>query len=164
MPLAPGWSGRIEIADAALVVDASVFVEYLAPGAAVDQVSPLFSPGWRCELWAPDLCVLEVANALRKRFLSDPRFTRSHLTDAITDLLLLDPVLVGARALVGDALSHVDRLTFYDASYLALAKLRRLPLCTLDSGLAEVAEATGLETLTPGTERYRRWIHDGQNR
>lgn len=41
----------------------------------------------RSGLWIPDLCLLEIANALRKQFVTDGRFTRRHLAD----LLALGP-------------------------------------------------------------------------
>ncbi|MGH8935821.1 MAG: type II toxin-antitoxin system VapC family toxin [Acidimicrobiia bacterium] len=139
-------------------MDASVFVEYLAPGSAVDAVTPLFSPRARCEYWAPDLCVLEVANALRKRYLSDQRFTRGHLDEAVEDMSLLQPVLIGAASLVMHALRYAHRLTMYDAAYVAVADLRRLPLCTLDEDLAATARAEGVEVLIPASEAFSQWL------
>lgn len=56
------------------------------------------------ELWVPDLCALEVANALRKRYLTDSGFTRRHLTGAVSDLLSLGLLVVGSRVLVERAL------------------------------------------------------------
>lgn len=144
------WSGRIGIAEQGLVVDASVFVEYLAPGPAHSEAAPLFDPGAAIELWIPDLCLLEVANALRKRFLTDRRFTRRHLADAVDDLLRLGPIVVGSRVLVGQALFFAENLTVYDATYVVLALARGLPLCTFDRGLAEAARTAGLAVLVPG--------------
>lgn len=141
----------IAIADAA-VVDASVFVEYLSPGASHREVAPLFESEADFELWAPDLCLLEVANTLRKRFLTDKRFTRRHLTDSVADLLALGPIVVSSRVLVEHAIRFADDLTIYDAAYLVLAIARRLPICTLDPGLAAEAERSGVVVLVPGRD------------
>jgi predicted nucleic acid-binding protein len=39
------------------------------------------------------------------------------------------------------ALARRHGLTFYDAAYLELAKRERIPLATLDDGLADAARA-----------------------
>ena len=133
-------------------MDASVFAEYLAPGPAHGDVAPLFSPESRIELWTPDLCLLEVANALRKRFLTDKRFSRRHLVDGVSDLLALDPVVVGSGVLVERSLQFAENLTVYDAVYLVLAAARRIPLCTLDAGLAAEARKARVPVLVPGID------------
>jgi predicted nucleic acid-binding protein len=136
------------------VVDASVFVEYLAPGAAHDDVAPLFDPHSATELWAPDLCLAEVANALRKWFLMEESFTRRHLAEAVRDLLDLGVVVVSSRVLVERAIELAQRLTVYDAAYVALAAARRIPLCTLDTGLTAEARKAGVTVLVPGTDAF----------
>jgi predicted nucleic acid-binding protein len=136
------------------VVDASVFVEYLAPGAAQGDVAFLFDPESRIELWTPDLCLLEVANALRKRYLTDKRFTRQHLADAVADLIALGPLVVSGRVLVERALQFADNLSVYDAVYLTLAASRTIPICTLDIALASQARAVGVTALVPRTDPY----------
>ncbi|MGH2806860.1 MAG: type II toxin-antitoxin system VapC family toxin [Actinomycetota bacterium] len=134
------------------MVDASVFVEYLAPGPAHGDVAPLFDQGSTIELWTPDLCLVEVANALRKRFLADKRFTRRHLADAVADLLALGPVVVSSSVLVERAIRLAENLTVYDAVYLVLAKARRIPICTLDTGLAGAARKARVTVLVPGRD------------
>ena len=133
-------------------MDASVYAEYLAPGPAHGDVAPLFSPESKIELWTPDLCLLQVANALRKRFLTDKRFTRRHLVDGVSDLLALDPVVVGSGVLVERSLQFAENLTVYDAVYLVLAAARRIPLCTLDAGLAAEARKASVPVLVPGID------------
>jgi len=134
------------------VADASVFVEYLAPGAAHADVAPLFDTESTVELWTPDLCLLEVGNALRRRFLTDKRFTRRHLSDGVAEFLALGPLIVSSRVLVQRASRFADNLTMYDAVYLELAVARRLPICTLDAGLAAEARRAGLSPLVPGVD------------
>jgi predicted nucleic acid-binding protein len=102
------------------------------------------------ELWAPDLCLFEAANALRKRFLVDERFTQRHLADGVADLLALGPILVSSQVLVEDTLAFAENLTTYDAAYLVLAAARGVPLCTFDGGLAAAARKAGIIALVPG--------------
>jgi predicted nucleic acid-binding protein len=104
------------------------------------------------ELWTPDLCLLEFANALRKRFLTDKRFTRRHLADAVADLLALGLLIVSSRVLVEGAIRFADNLTVYDAAYLVLAAARRVPLCTLDNRLAKEGRKAGISVLVPGKD------------
>ncbi|CAN5717120.1 hypothetical protein BH18ACT15_BH18ACT15_04110 [soil metagenome] len=115
-------------------------------------MAPLFDPERRVELWTPDLCLLEVANALRKRFLSDERFTRRHLADAVADLLALGLLVVTSRVLVGPALRYAENLTVYDAVHLVLAAARRIPICTLDTGLVGQARRSRVNALVPGVD------------
>lgn len=105
----------------------------------------------------PDLCLLEVANALRRRRLTDRRFTRTHLREAVADPLALRPVVVSSAALIEAAIDDADFLTTCDASYLAVAAAWRLPLCTLHAPLAGAAQAEGLEVLVPGTQAFAVW-------
>ena len=129
-----------------------MFVEYLAPGRLHGEVASLFDPESRIELWVPDVCVLGVTNALRKRFLTDGRFTHRHLADAVADLLALGLVIVSSSALVERTVQFATNLTAYDAVYLVLAESRRIPLCTLDAGLAAEARNAGVSVLVPGTD------------
>ncbi|MFN2388851.1 MAG: type II toxin-antitoxin system VapC family toxin [Actinomycetota bacterium] len=140
------------MAERSAVVDASVLAEYLAPGSAHGDVAPLFDPESRMELWTPDLCLLEVANVLRKRFLTDRRFTRQHLADGVADLLGLGLLIVSSRALVEGAIRFADNLTVYDAAHLVLAAARHNPICTLDTRLAKEARRAGVTVLVPGTD------------
>jgi predicted nucleic acid-binding protein len=96
--------------------------------------------------------LLEVANALRKRFLTDKRFTRRHLVDGVADLLALGPLVVSSRVLVDRTIQFVENLTVYDAVYLVLAAARRIPLCTLDTGLAAEARRARVTVLVPGID------------
>jgi predicted nucleic acid-binding protein len=104
------------------------------------------------ELWTPDLCLLEVANALRKRFLTDKRFTRQHLADGVADLLALGPLIVSSRVLVEGAIQFAENLTVYDAAYVMLSAARRIPICTLDTRLAKEARKARITVLVPGTD------------
>jgi predicted nucleic acid-binding protein len=96
--------------------------------------------------------LLEVANALRKRSFIDKRFTRQHLADGVADLLALGPLVVSSRVLVERAIQFADNLTVYDAAYLVLAAVRRIPICTLDAGVAAEARKARVTVLVPGTD------------
>ncbi len=96
--------------------------------------------------------MVEVANSLRKRFLTDGRFTRQHLAEGVADLLALGLIVVSGRVLVEQAVRFAENLTVYDAVYLVLAAARRLPVCTLDSGLAAEARRSGISVLVPGKD------------
>lgn len=152
------WSGRTAIAERALVLDASVLFEYLAPGPALEDVAPLFGPDLELDYWVPDHSLLEVTSALRKRYLRDPEFSKRSLAAAILNLLELGLIPVPSSVLIERTLVFVDDLTSYDASYVVLAEARGIPLCTLDRGLARTAEARGLHVLGPGTSTLARWI------
>lgn len=93
-----------------------------------------------------------MANALRKRFLADKRFTRRHLLAGVADLLALGPFVVSSGVLLEGTLQFADNLTVYDAVYLVLAAARRIPLCTLDTGLVAEARRTGVGVLVPGKD------------
>ena len=59
---------------------------------------------------------------------------------------------MSSRVLVQRASRFADNLTMYDAVYLELAVARRLPICTLDAGLAAEARRAGLSPLVPGVD------------
>lgn len=89
---------------------------------------------------------------MRKRSLSDERFTRRHLAAAVADLLSLGPIVVSSQVLVEGALGFAENLTIYDAVYLVLATARGIPLCTCDGGLAAIAKGAGVPVLVPGRD------------
>ena len=154
---------RIAIAEFAAVLDAGVIYEYLAPGNAFDEVAPLFDPSARFECWVPDHCLVEVGNALRKRYLRDVHFTRARLRRAIENLLELGPLAIPLQALLQDAMAFVDILTPYDAAYLVLAQLLGLTLVTLDPGIAQAAEKQRVRVLVPKHEAVETWIASAQS-
>ncbi len=128
---------------ATFVVDASVVVEFLAPGRWVRAADRFMSGlAWPTplELFAPDLLHLEVANALRKLTLSGA------LEDTVASQLMrrlpeLAIATVSATALVGQAWSLRHQLSIYDASYAALARELACPLVTTDARLARACAA-----------------------
>jgi predicted nucleic acid-binding protein len=64
---------------------------------------------------------------------------------------LIEVALLGFRfADPGDTSQHAPPLTYYDASYLALAKETGSVLVTYDERLAQAAREQGIAVMTPG--------------
>ncbi len=133
-----------------LVLDASVAIAWCF---ADEMTIPLVALRRRVAsdgAVAPTLWPLEVANALLIAI------RRGRLTSAACDALLLrlermDILRDGETGRHASSqtirLAELHRLTAYDASYLELARRRRLPLATLDAALARAATAEGVATL-----------------
>ncbi len=127
-------------------MDASVLVEFLAPG-RWGQPADRFMSGlvWHTplDLFAPDLIFLEVGNALRKlslaRLLSDRRAGR--LLERLPELAI---ATVAPAPLLGLAWSFRKRMTMFDASYAALARSLDCPLVTTDGRFATACVSFGL--------------------
>lgn len=127
------------------VVDASVVVEFLAPGRS-GEAADRFIGGlaWPSplELLAPDLLLLEVANALRKlaliKSISDAAADR-----AVNRLPEIGIAAIAPGPLLADAWTLRSKLTIYDALYVALAKNLDIPLVTADVRLSRAMKGTG---------------------
>ena len=124
------------------VVDASVVVKLFVdePGSA--EAVQLVSDGH--ELAAPELLLLEVANALHRK-LRDQAILTDDLLPAIDrmqrSLLDLRPVSASVRRAVQLALV-IDH-PVYDCLYLALAEQLRAPLVTADRRFRDAATRAG---------------------
>lgn len=120
------WQFREEQTDAALAVLADV-----SEGGAVVPV-----------LWR-----FEVANGLQ-RSVRRGRIDAKDRDDALLDLSVLDIRVDDESAdrawAATVTLSDLYGLTVYDAAYLELAQRLRLPLATLDDGLARASRAAGV--------------------
>jgi len=128
------------------VVDASVVVEFLAPGrwgAPADRFIGGLAWHSPLDLYAPDLIFPEVANALRKlslaKLISDRRAGR-----LVEHLPKLSIATVASAALLGPAWSFRKRMTTYDAGYAALARILDCPLVTTDRRLAAACTSFGI--------------------
>ena len=135
-------SGRAGIAE--LVVDASVFVEFLLPGAREEECRELIDDP-ATELLVPDLVFVETANAFRK-LLKENHVDPTGAGELLDDLVALPLGSFPTRSLVHPALDHFGDLTAYDACYLALAMARGCPLATFDRKLGDEARAWGVST------------------
>lgn len=123
-------------------MDASVLVEWLLPGVRQEQAALLFEDP-ELDLVAPDLILLEAANAFRTTWRAGI-VSSDDLGIALSDLAEIPIETVGTRTLLDGVAALSPELTAYDACYLALAILRNVPLATFDRQLAEVAAARGV--------------------
>jgi predicted nucleic acid-binding protein len=132
---------------AAFVVDASVVVEFLAPGkhgAAADRFIGGLAWDEPLELFAPDLILLEVANALRR--LTDAKALSPAAADrAVHRLPQLAIAMVATGALLEEAWSLRRRMTIYDGAYAGLARALDRPLVTADKRLARACGTARIE-------------------
>jgi len=117
-----------------IVVDASVVVELLLGGARAETVLPILERH-EGSLHAPALLDTEVAHALRSLALRG--MIRNDRGKAAVEILQDLPLeRHPATLLLPRIWSLRDRLTGYDATYVALAEALDAPLATFDAGLA----------------------------
>ncbi|HMN73070.1 MAG TPA: type II toxin-antitoxin system VapC family toxin [Rhodoblastus sp.] len=127
-----------------LVVDASVVAALYFPDEKPALIAGIAQRMIEAQTFAPRLFWYEIrATALKKE-------RRGILPAVVVDRVLRE---IGAMPLVlresgdaGEIMSHARRhaLSFYDASYLALAIDERAQLATLDNRLAAAARAEGI--------------------
>jgi predicted nucleic acid-binding protein len=134
---------------AAFVVDASVVVEFLAPGkhgAVADRFIGGLAWDEPLELFAPDLLLLEVANVLRR--LASSKAISSQAADrAVTRLPQLAIAMVATGALLEEAWTFRRHMTVYDGAYAGLARSLDRPLVTTDRRLVRACAAASVEAL-----------------
>lgn len=124
-----------------LVVDASAVVA-LVTGS--DPVGGAIATVCRQHtLYAPELMPFEVGAVLRRHLLGG-RLDETAATLAHVDLLELAVALVPYRPLAEQTWELRDNVSVYDASYLALARLLRCQLVTLDRRLERAARRLGI--------------------
>ncbi len=125
------------------MVDASVVVDFLAPGTpslAADRFMSGLAWPEPVELFAPDLLILEVANTLRKLTAAGhlPQAVAGRLLARLPDLAI---AMVGSAVLLAGAWALRQNMTVYDASYAALARELSCPLVTSDARLARACRS-----------------------
>lgn len=112
-----------------IVVDTSAIVNALvarpAPERLVDRLADAGS------LHAPHLLDVEVTAALRGLVLGG-RLAADRASDALTDYLRLPIVRYSVEPLLPQVWALRDRLTAYDATFVALAQALGRPLVTCD--------------------------------
>lgn len=126
-----------------IVLDASAAVEWLVgAGPRADAVQRRLRAVDLVHV--PELFDLEILNALRGlvrgRVLSAER-----AAGAIADLSALRATRWRHAALLGLVWERRDRLSAYDAAYVAVAQLLELPLLTTDAALARAAAGIDVE-------------------
>ncbi len=130
------------------MIDASVAFKWLVPDAAEDDVPAAKAllvdhMEGRAKIIIPSLLYYEVGNIL---IFGRSRPPIEQATDALADLFsipleVVPPALVSADVTL--RLASLRGLSYYDATYVALAEMLDCQLITADRRLVERARATG---------------------
>ncbi len=127
-----------------LCLDASLWIRWLTPEAGTHDMKN-FMTLWMDEynfFIAPSLLVFEVTSTLRKKF----RFGHIPLEtvhEGLKAFYNMPLILVQSEAFLTETYAWAERLNetvVYDASYLALAAMQRVPLLTGDQKFYEKAK------------------------
>jgi len=121
-----------------IVVDASAVVDALIDHSEVGDRARRRIHGPGHSLHAPHLLDLEVTNAVR-RLVAAGSLSQAAATGTLADLVLLRVSLYPHRPQLARIWALRRNLTPYDAAYLALAEVLRVPLLTTDRRLAREA-------------------------
>jgi len=137
------------------LLDASSVIEVIR---TYDEENALCLLSANCIL---DLTKYEVGNALWKELvltkaIGDEEF--KEFFDLLVSILLRTKVLILEPENVPEIaeIAAKERITFYDASYITLAKMRNLTLITEDEQLARTASKHTDTATTESLERLRR--------
>lgn len=117
-----------------LVVDASVAVKWFTDedGMIISRRLLKEMQEGRKVLYAPNLLIYEVANVLNwSKKLEEERISIALNSIFDSDLRLIE--LDTSLTAVAVNLMTAHRMSFYDASYAALAKMLKIPLITADA-------------------------------
>jgi predicted nucleic acid-binding protein len=129
-------------------VDASVAFKWLIPDEAEDDVSVAKALlvehiEGKAQIIVPSLLYYEVANIL---LFGRSRPPIGQAIDFLAVLYAIPLEVAPLTAVSADAtlrLASLNGISFYDATYVALADMSNCPLITADRRLAERARATG---------------------
>lgn len=113
-----------------IVVDASIVVRLLANRPTDDVLRQQFSA--RRTVHAPQLIDAEVASAVRGLLLAE-KINFSHAVEMIVDLGVLRITRHPMHSHLGRVIELRNNLTAYDAFYVALSEMLRIPLRTQDA-------------------------------
>jgi predicted nucleic acid-binding protein len=129
------------------VLDASVAFKWLVPDSAEEDVSAAKAllvdhMEGRAKLIVPDLLYYEVGNIL---LFGRSRPPLEEALEALTDLFSIPLRVVSSSLESANStlqLASLHGLSYYDATYVALAEMLDCPLITADRRLAQRARAT----------------------
>jgi predicted nucleic acid-binding protein len=129
-----------------LVIDASVTIAWIAEDEKSEYADAVLVACGSDRAVVPTLWRWEIANTLVKLERRDRVTDAAATYSSVTRNLPIDTAGDAEEALGLEEIELARRhqLSVYDAAYLALAKLRGLPLATLDTHLARAAKAEGL--------------------
>jgi predicted nucleic acid-binding protein len=127
------------------VVDASVLVEFLANRKHAELVEERLDAEEHT-LWAPHLVDAEVGHALR-RYVRLGELDADFAGGRLWRVDELPIERVEHELLVHVAWALRDKISFYDALYVALAQMLDEPLLTLDARLARAGLEAEIEVL-----------------
>ncbi len=157
-----------------IVIDASLVAGVLLGESGVEDAMDQVAGDARGGFVAPDLIAIEVASAVISSRRSAPRQRgESKATKVAGSLaalpsgevwgelmrrfalidLSLEPMSGGTRLERAFEIAELARVSIYDAVYLSLASELRVPIATLDSGMAGAARAMGLRAVPSGAIR-----------
>lgn len=133
-----------------LVIDCSMVLSWCFPDEGDNESEAILEAARGRELVAPTLLKLEFVNGLivaeRRK-----RISRSQFKEFLKDFIDLGVNFAGEDPVNSDGktieLARAHQLTAYDASYLALAVERKLPLATHDASLKRAARKCRLPKL-----------------
>jgi predicted nucleic acid-binding protein len=128
------------------VVDASVFVELLANREHAELVEERLGIEEHT-LWVPHLVDAEVGQALR-RYVRAGELDADAAGEALWEIDELPVRRVEHELLVHVAWMLRDKISFYDALYVALALMLDEPLLTFDTRLARAGLDAQIEVLS----------------
>jgi predicted nucleic acid-binding protein len=123
-----------------IVADASAIVELLLARERAPAIRDALAP--HPELHVPEHFHVEVLSVLR-RYSIRRELSERRAAEALAALADLRAVRYPVMELADTVWDLRDRLSAYDAAYLALARHLEVELVTLDNGLAAAARADG---------------------
>ena len=130
-----------------MVLDASMTLNWFVDESVNPKSTFVLENISQYEVFVPPIWNLEVRDGLLMAERRS-RITEDRLQERLQDLIKL-PINSDTDSNLEDAftLARAHGLSFYDATYLELAKRRLTPLATLDSALDRAASAEGLPAL-----------------
>src|SRR3989338_675609 len=122
-----------------VVVDASFILAFLLPDEKVDQVDKIFDlyEVGKINFISTQLLTFEILNSLRNATLRK-RVTKKQADHLAAEFFKIKITLEEVNFRQAFSLSLTKDLSFYDASYVYLAKTKRAKLLTLDSKMKKL--------------------------
>lgn len=116
-----------------IVLDSSVAIEAVLDTAVLAELRGRLQPG--DSLHAPHLIDVEVLHVLRRK-LRHRELTPQRCTEALYDFRSLPIIRYSHHRFIDRVWSLRENVSAYDAVYVALAEMLRVPLLTTDARLA----------------------------